>query len=183
MTGREELLPENIGREALPFFQYAWQRYDTLPAQLAFVHGHFVCPIETSEWCDSWGRSDEAMHLELFVSRALHGQIKTRKLYVSDIEPDEPYDDYVDIDDEYEFDGQPLPMTRARALQHKYEHIPRLKLALPTHHHAIFLEFELYRPAHMESDIMSKEQLLSYLEFGISWYSRKEEKRLLRTAT
>ena len=46
---------------------------------------------------------------------------------------------------------------------------------------AIFLQFELYSPATEENESMSNTQLLSYLEYGISWYSRKEENRLLRT--
>ena len=45
---------------------------------------------------------------------------------------------------------------------------------------AIDLEFSLYCPASGESDLMSKEQVLSYLEYGINWYTRKEVLRLLR---
>lgn len=150
---------------------------------LAFEYDHFVCPLDAGPWYNSWGMprggGPGPMRLEVFVSRALHGQIKTRKLYVSCNEPNYRIGEEV-------FESVSLPMTRPRAFrddrgshfQDDHEVEPHLGLVLVAPYRAIFLEFELYCPASGESEFMSKKQMLSYLEFGISWYSRKEEKRL-----
>ena len=155
---------------------------------LAFEHDHFVCPIDAGPWYNSWGMprggGPGPMRLEVFVSRALHGQIKTRKLYVSCNEPNEPIGDGIDA-----FESVSLPMTRPRAVrddrgshfQDDHEVETHLRLVLDrtrSPYSAIDLEFLLYCPASGEDEYMSKEQVLSYLEHDISWYSRKEEKRL-----
>ena len=133
-------------------------------------------PIDFSEWRKTWKWIDYPpygaahvdgaipMRLEVFVSRAVSGEIKTRKLYVSDTKPGDELEDGIDL-----FENQPLP---SMTLYDDNADIPEMCLILDTSDDdgppVISLQFELYRP-HFDTDIMSKDELLTYLEHGIDW--------------
>ena len=91
----------------------------------------------------------------MFVSRAVEGEIRTRKLYSSSTEPDDAVDYRV-----YLFHLKRLPMRRPP--DNEYAERPRMELVLDMPDGAVYLNFE-------EDDEMSQAQVLSYLEHDIDW--------------
>ena len=137
-------------------------------------NGSFTCPMSNlREWRKTWNMFDPPkfgmvrgdgtipMRLEVYVSRALSGEVKTRKIFASDaMYDDEPEDGL------YIFGSESLEMTRP--LDDEHADVPMLRLWLDRPYRAIDLEFEMFHPD-MDFDELRPEDLLSYLEHGIDW--------------
>ena len=147
-------------------------------------NGNFVLPIDWRPWSATWCRphqwgvfrpnEDVAMRLELFVSRACKGQIRTRKVYASDIYPDDG-DNYDGRLVYFFYNGEgPLPVTGRYQAKFIRDDVPNMEpvVHLDLDHPAdelptVLVQFRLDNE--YASNDMTGQQLLEYLEHGVGW--------------
>ena len=132
--------------------------------------GFFTCPLDCREFRNTWTEDGiliddtNPLMLEVFVSRAVFGDIKTRKLYSSGTEPDGMLDD-----EEFVFNSKPLPATLATTRDHEYAPVAQMQVFLDTPFREVILQFETYYPHHDFVE-METSEVLEYLDRGIDWF-------------
>lgn len=140
--------------------------------------GNFVLPIDWRPWHKTWDypnpcwppASDNDMRLELFVSRALNGRVRTRMLYASKTFPEDVFDGTyyfysthwqppvksLYLTDDFRGDDTLKPVVHLELFEHDPDE--------PT---TVWVEFRL--DSDYESTGMTVRQLLEYLEHGVDW--------------
>ena len=135
-------------------------------------------PMDLREWRKTWKyektRTSASIHvdgatlmrLEVFVSRAVSGEIRTRKLYVSSTKPDHELEDGLEL-----FENRALPFTTTFDEDTRDAYVPEMSLVLDTTDEydtpVLSLQFEL--DTYHDLVGMSLADLHGYLEHGIDW--------------
>lgn len=108
------------------------------------------------------------MRIEIFVSRAFNGRVRTRKLYASETRPDDGIDDSLFF---YSAHFQP-PVKRESALfrdDHTLEPVVHLELFGADHDELPTMWVQFRLDSDHDSTVMTKRELLEYLEHGVDW--------------
>ena len=135
--------------------------------------GNFVLPIDWSPWSRAFSTAN-TMQLELFVSRAFNGRVRTRKLYVSETEPDDG-ERYGDRESYWFYNAQSRPPVKGHYVEQYFRHdepgiypVVHLDLFHPDDKEpAVWVQFRL--DTEYNSHGMTATELLEYLEHGVDW--------------
>ena len=124
----------------------------------------FTVPINWREWDHKWeGLGQSRIHLEVIISRVVQGQLLSKRIFESDGSPD-------DIEEEICFYGRALLQERGSLWEiDGISAVPELGIRMkPGSYEELELRFVRYIPD-VQSDPMSRNQLLCYLEHDLCW--------------